>query len=146
MEYTNNYQLPIWAESDRILMEDFNDSYQKLEDALTEHGEALAGKGNCQICCGSYTGTGTKGSGSPNTLTFPGQPLVVLLAGNSHGSTAILVQNVKVTLFSSYSTQGPIYITWEDSNTVSWYAENAIIQSNVSGGDYHYIALMSMAA
>ena len=36
MNYTQNYQLPQWVETDRILMEDFNDMTQKLETALSD--------------------------------------------------------------------------------------------------------------
>ena len=36
MNRTENYQLCLWNESDRILMEDFNGDHRKLEAALTE--------------------------------------------------------------------------------------------------------------
>ena len=34
MNYTENYQLPQWEETDRVLMEDFNDANQKVDSAL----------------------------------------------------------------------------------------------------------------
>ena len=34
MEYTTNYQLPTWVESDRIQMDDFNDMTDKLDAAI----------------------------------------------------------------------------------------------------------------
>ena len=52
MNYTSNYQLPQWVESDRVLMNDFNDANSKLDAALT----GLAGKsGWTQL--GSYVAT-----------------------------------------------------------------------------------------
>ena len=36
MNYTENYQLPQWVESDRVLMDDFNDAMDKTDTALLE--------------------------------------------------------------------------------------------------------------
>ena len=44
MEHTSNYQLPQWAESDRIMMQDFNDMAQKIDQGLHAHSGALAQK------------------------------------------------------------------------------------------------------
>ena len=34
MNYTENYQLPQWVASDRVLMADFNDAMSKTDQAL----------------------------------------------------------------------------------------------------------------
>ena len=39
MNYTKNYQLPQWVESDRVLMDDFNDANAKVDRALAENKE-----------------------------------------------------------------------------------------------------------
>ena len=36
MNYTQNYQLPQWESSDRILMDDFNDAMEKIEGGLSD--------------------------------------------------------------------------------------------------------------
>ena len=36
LNYTENYQLPQWVESDRVLMDDFNDAMDKTDAALLE--------------------------------------------------------------------------------------------------------------
>ena len=36
MNYTTNYHLPQWSESDRILMGDFNDAMSRIETGLSE--------------------------------------------------------------------------------------------------------------
>ena len=36
MNYTTNYHLPQWVESDRILMEDFNDAMEALDEGMAE--------------------------------------------------------------------------------------------------------------
>ena len=140
MEYTTNYQLPIWAESDRILMEDFNESYQKLEDALTEHGEALAGKGDCQIYTTSYVGTGYYGYNHSNSLTFPSRPMILFIAG-SIGGYLILSDgsNQAAFLAGSFSVRS---IEW-DGNTLSWDGDDPTAQLNVSNRVYTAVALLA---
>ena len=39
MNYTNNYHLPQWVESDRILMEDFNDAFETIDTAMSATDE-----------------------------------------------------------------------------------------------------------
>ena len=34
MEYTNNYHLPQWVDYDRVMMEDFNEAMEKIDEAL----------------------------------------------------------------------------------------------------------------
>ena len=40
MEYTTNYHLPQWVESDRIMMEDFNDAMSGIDGGINEAKEA----------------------------------------------------------------------------------------------------------
>ena len=93
MDYTTNYQLPVWAETDRILMEDFNDSYEKIENALSglrddvdantsglsANTTAHAGFGNCQLYTLSYVGTG----GNSCSFSVPGNPVMAMALGAS---------------------------------------------------------------
>ena len=106
MNYTQNYHLPQWVESDRVLMEDFNDACVTLENTLTDHGQTLdtlqaadaantaahAHFGNCQLYLLSYVGTGGAGAGSPCTLTFPGEVHLVLISGGTENSWGAMAQ------------------------------------------------------
>ena len=42
MNYTQNYQLPQWVETDRILMDDFNDMTSAIDAALKTNADGLA--------------------------------------------------------------------------------------------------------
>ena len=53
MNYTENYQLNQWEQSDRILMEDFNSDNQKIEAALEELETTKT-----RLVYGTYTGDG----------------------------------------------------------------------------------------
>ena len=86
MNQTQNYQLSQWESTDRILMSDFNSDNAKIDAALKANADSIAAvedelavRGNCRIVFGSYTGTGTNGSGSPTTLTFDQMPILVLV-------------------------------------------------------------------
>ena len=85
---TPNYRLSRWAGTDRILVEEFNDNWDKIDTALKGNADgvaalqtALAGAGNCEIGMISYTGTGQYGTSSPTTVTFPKMPAGFFLCG-----------------------------------------------------------------
>ena len=42
MNYTQNYHLPQWVRSDRIMMDDFNDAMNRLETGLKSNADAAS--------------------------------------------------------------------------------------------------------
>ena len=82
---------------------------------------------------GTYTGTGTSGSGSPNTLACGFRPKVAELFSLADGVVMALVSPAEG---NSGSANG---ITFEVSDTgITWYAANAAAQGNESGKQYAY--------
>ena len=157
MTYTQNYQLPQWVKSDRIMMDDFNDTNSKIDAALhglrtdvDSHAETLTEKGNCQIVFGTYTGTGSYGAASPNTLTFSHKPvfLVVQRQGNPLNDTSrtIMVRDSSYYFPYESNQNNRSAVTWGNTS-VSWYSEfgNALQQANAAGVTYCYIAMLQMA-
>ena len=154
MDYTANYQLPQWVDSDRILRTDFNSAYQKLDAALdgiqaevdsndAANTAAHAAFGNCQLYTATYTGTGTTGYENPNTLTFPAQPFVVLVASVGNEDSFLLV--VRGTS-ESYADGKRLKFTWS-GNTLKWYSNvggaQPSQQLNTSGVTYQVVALLT---
>lgn len=105
-----------------------------------------------KIEVGSYLGTGTFGSSSPNTLTFPFTPIIwgvfrrvstgdvdnpvpnIMLWDNNY-------QNMKVSVFTGVDSTTTHYITI-NGNSVSWYASTSSdgqLNSNIC--TYHYFAI-----
>ena len=96
MNYTTNYHLPQWAETDRIQMEDFNqmcsdidqgiktaqdtaDTAESKADAAQSSANAVADAytpGNQPYVVGSYTGTG-----ADMTITLGFRPKFLILSG-----------------------------------------------------------------
>ena len=74
MNYTTNYHLPQWVESDRILMGDFNDAMEEIEEGLTTaHIPPLV--------VGSYTG-----NGDSQTIELGFPPRFVIITAQPSGS------------------------------------------------------------
>ena len=151
MDYTANYQLPQWVDSDRILRTDFNSAYQKLDAALKTNADGLAANtaahaafGNCQLYTATYVGNGLYGDSHKNIHTFPGSPLAVLI-GECGGSGIFLValRGMQQT-FAQNSGASVNSLTW-GTNTLSWYNHQAASgQLNGSGVTYRVAALLAM--
>ena len=82
------------------------------------------------MATGSYTGTGTFGSSSPNTLTFSFTPELVILSGGDVGLT-----------ISNTSPSGGTSDAYIQGTTAKWYFTSAAKQLNVQGKSYSYVAI-----
>ena len=85
MNYTTNYHLPQWVESDRIMMEDFNQMCADIDGGLTAV-QAVAETAFCptnkSYVVGSYTGNYTS-----QTITLGFRPSLLIIAGDKKNST-----------------------------------------------------------
>lgn len=105
-----------------------------------------------KIEVGSYLGTGTFGSTSPNTLTFSFTPIIwgvfrrVSTGGVDNPVPNIMLwdnnyQNMNVSVFTNVDSTTTHYITI-NGNSVSWYASTSSdgqLNSNIY--TYHYFAI-----
>jgi len=104
-----------------------------------------------QIATGSYTGTGTYGSGNKNSLTFPFVPKLIYITAstmtNGYGDTITLSNwklwhNGLVNAFVGYSGDNAQDTYSVNNKTFSWYNNrNATEQLNYSGQQYYYTAI-----
>ena len=135
---TEHLNLHAWAKNDQVLMEEFNENFQKLDQEV----------GGCaRAYTGTYTGTGTYGSGNLNSITFPFEPKFVFITSQNgelyqamiaiRGMTgAYVYQSV---LNSDYYYRAAI--TWS-GNTMKWYStQSAYYQLNYSNLKYFYFAI-----
>ena len=136
MNYTENYQLPQWEETDRVLMADFNAMTAKLEAGLSE---LLAGLP--KLATGTYAGTGEYGASHPNTLTFDFKPYVLLCYNRSSYSTpALFIRGEERYLADYGNSYAEMLLTWGE-NSVSWYnTEDEHRQLNYESATYRYLA------
>ncbi len=110
------------------------------------------------IVTGSYAGTGTYGSGNPNSLTFDFKPKIVwiyaftsvsastlLRTVESGGSNVIpfdIIPNTYTKYFGFYYSGGSDNAYGKrDGNTLYWYNNSAYYQMNNTNRTYYYIAI-----
>lgn len=98
---------------------------------------------------GSYVGTGTYGSGNPNTLTFRFEPKFVHIQAGNIGNEdnsgfkfAFFVLGTKGFSIGPGSANELYNLNAKfDGNTLSWYLGNAAQQLNTKNANYFFIAL-----
>ena len=153
MDYTTNYQLPVWAETDRILMEDFNDLTETLEEALSDlrddvdantsglyaNTTAHAGFGNCQLYTLSYVGTGV--NSGPRTFTFPHKPCLIVIFDLISCETFLLPSGAVGGYGSNGNNLGRF--SWS-GNAMTIFADSDNSHINTQGRTYQIFALLEM--
>lgn len=146
MENTQYYQLSLWNQDDRILMDTFNGNNAKLDAALQAAAEAREGlaetvaqRGNCQVQFQTYTGTGS------NTVnfTFPHKPLLIVVFGTGTYFYAVQGAPRATCRLGSNSGAGTSSVTWS-GNSVTWIGSDTIYQCNTSGETYYMVVLMDV--
>ena len=160
MEYTKNYHLPQWVESDRIQMEDFNAAMESIESGLdgkaaksdmTQLGATLSenleqlsglvgtGGKTCRIAYGTYTGTGAYGT--PKVFTFDFKPLALFVGRMTNEQTYTgffcVVRGMAISTFN-FSQCGNL--TWTD-NSVSIYSSSSAENQWNGALKYCYVAI-----
>lgn len=128
MDYTQNLHLPQWEESDRIMMDDFNDAMAAIDAAMP------------RIVTGSYTGDGTYGSEHPTTLTFDFKPRMVLLfnpGGQNYHGICIPGESGSPYMLNDNTS---ISVRWSE-NTVSLWSGSSDRQFNATNYKYYYVAI-----
>lgn len=149
MKQTSNYQLNQWEMTDRIQMEDFNRDNETVDAALAAQAAILAQCGNCKIEAGSYKGTGQYGN-NRSSLTFSGQPLLVMISNSTAGGVLILLRSSMYGLYNgvkSGALQSALVVAnWETENAVTWYGSDVETQANDGLCTYYYIALTAADA
>jgi len=153
MEYTTNYHLPQWVETDRIQMEDFNEAMRNIEtgfestkNEMTESFDSeletmqksVGSTGhNLRMVAGSYIGTGAYGESNPVTLQSGMYPVLVQIYCQTDKTYAMVMRPCTV----GYGNMPNNVVSWTD-NGVSWYGPvDGSYMMNTKSGVYHYILL-----
>ena len=155
--YTQHYGLCQWEATDQVLRTEFNQDNAKvdaaldtLEQTVTQHGEALetqaaaiAKLGNCTVYHTTYTGNNQ----FSRSQTFPGKPMVVMVASASEGDGFIAWQGMsKAKPFHQDYGTIQVSLTW-GVNYLSWSYQNGFDWAmNRSGTSYQLVALLTTDA
>ncbi len=144
MQYTENYQLPQWAEDDRIMMGDFNKAMADIDRGIAAAAKDLGTGGkNARIQWGTYTGNSKWGPGSPSSLQFDFHPLLVYIFGHRGTEKDLYAVSFQWPLIQN---NGRLVVTWQDRG-ITWYAPSGVsgdgdtAQMNRTGYTYTYIVV-----
>lgn len=116
-------------------------------------GRAVIGKGGedineilDRVFSGTYTGTGTSGSGNPCQLRLSFVPRFMFVYSNgATPASGWWIRTAEPTVEAQgtmETTGGTATVTWDNDNmTLSWYAVSAAVQLNASGTAYGYMII-----
>ena len=177
--YTEHYELCQWEATDQVQRTDFNADNAKVDAALDALAGQMAEKADgddlislgqmveqkaeiselteldgraLRWALGSYVGTGTCGSDSPNQLDFSKTlgraPVFLLVRKESDNSTTkspvlAAVRGVKYcSVYPSLINTGgaTCSMTWSNAK-VTWYGSAETQQMNEEGDKYFYLAI-----
>lgn len=133
----------------KSMMAHIEGEYTKITDVLGNLIAIPAGqiKDGVKIAVGSYTGTGTYDSSNPNSLTFSFEPKILMISDNPTSYPlgmdhfGMWFSGIDLFISSGTGSQGYQPIVNILGNIISWYASSDVYQLNVSGREYHYIAI-----
>ena len=133
MTKTTNYQLPQWEETDRIMMDDFNDAMAAIDAAMP------------RIMTGTYTGDGA----ATRTISLGFTPkcvYVCLPQGTISSGSDRFFGGFAVTgspaITGYIGDPNPVAVVSGGFQVVYAHPDNArYVMSNNSGQVYHYIAV-----
>ena len=103
----------------------------------------------CKIQRGTYVGTGTCGSSTPNILNFNFQPYVVVITGRDQLAICNCTEPKSMVVFNIWDITSGYYgcDTKVSGNQLTWWfysnevASDEVVQMNSSGKTYTYTAI-----
>ena len=136
MNYTNNYHLPQWVETDRIQMEDFNqamaDIDQGLQGAKTAADSAQSAAAALPYVTGRYTGAGA----TAQSIALGFKPSYLIISGQGGGSDDA---SKSIGIFFGWNMSSKVTFT-NTGFTVAAQTNDSYPQLNRQYAYYGYIA------
>ena len=109
-QQTPNYKLSRWAGTDRILMEEFNDNWDKIDTALKER--------SCRFYTETYEGDGE----TTKTWTFPAKPIMVMIVCSNNVTIMLRSANTGIAIYGSINYSFP-HGEWTDNSITVTFSE-----------------------
>ena len=133
MEYTENYQLPRWVESDRILMEDFNQAMAAIDTGI-KAAQDTADKGTAAAETAQDTADRAEGKADAANTT-----LAALTAGLGTGGSNCRIQWGSYQGSGTYGSGNPTVIACAFKPVAVFLQYETT--TNLSLGQYFHILL-----
>ena len=142
MEYTTNYHLPQWVETDRIMMGDFNEAMSSIDGGIAEAKEAaeaaqVAAETQCKT--GTYTGNGKTMAEGGNLIQTGFPPKFVIV---SRGWTNTTRPTSYLAMVGEKAVSGmEEYLTLAGTGFKVGVGPSSFVTLNESGQEYSYLAV-----
>ena len=153
MNYTTNYHLPQWAETDRIMMEDFNQMCSDIDEGIktaqdtaeTAQANASAAQTAADAVADAYTpdnkpyviGTYTGNGYGTQEITLGFSPSITIISGEVY--TTADDPGMQHTVIATSSSPNMVYDTTATGFSVHKVGDYKP-RLNVDGQRYRYIA------
>ena len=130
-QQTPNYKLSRWAGTDRVLVEEFNDNWDKIDAALAAR--------NCRVYTEHYLGNDEK----TRTFEFPGKPVFVLIIGNNCFSILNRDMELGYSLWS-LQTQRDFSTAWGEKSVTLSTPHTSVEICNIPNKEYGLFAILEV--
>ena len=135
MNYTTNYHLPQWDETDRVMRTDFNAAMAEIEAGMSENAQAAEQAAELTYTMGSYTG-----NGSTQNIHLGFRPRFVIIFGDQSSSLSN-GSPTYVAIASEQISSQRLFMTDEGFRVVKVGESNRTFpRANDSGIYYNFIA------
>lgn len=147
MQYTTNYNLKMPESTDPVQISDLSENFSSIDALIKE-----ATEGGVQTHYGTYTGSGTSGTNNRNSISFPFDPYLVVIArsgayaNQGAGSFAVIIRGLGAFITNAVDS-GIVGINSVSfgANKITWYyvrtGSGTTTQLNESGVKYYYFAI-----
>ncbi|MCI8658616.1 MAG: hypothetical protein HFF72_14565 [Oscillospiraceae bacterium] len=133
MNYTENYHLPQWEETDRIMMEDFNQMCADIDSSIRQ---AQTKAETLPYVVGSYTGNGE----ADRDFHLGFQPRFLLICGNAQNTFSGNYCGQGIILVGTHVHSNLVYLTETGFQYKVKSSSFAFPAINEEGKPYDYIA------
>ena len=138
MKYTENYHLPQWVATDRIMRKDFNTAMSNIESGMSANAQAAAQAAKLPYVVGSYAGNGDGTAGQEIRLGF--RPSFVIICSDQQYQTQTYYGGNGVMMAGPTGNTGLLYLTDNGFRVVGDDRSLIFPQINHSKWTYDYIA------
>lgn len=146
VDIRNSYIISVGYDENRAFIGYVNSPSPDAYPPAVSDGYTYASLGQIgdkvRIATGSYTGTGTYGSGSQNSLAIGFASKMIVIQGTDDLAVIIVPSGIGSSLINVNNCTIRVLTASITGNVVKWYSTyNEEAQMNLSGQTYHYFAI-----
>lgn len=135
--------VPLEKAGDAVQTAEMEEAVSDLRTELRNYTNQVMANSGVKMAVGTYTGNGSYGADTPNTLAFDFKPELVILIRDGYYQSSFAEQLVLMrgqTAFPNYA-RGETGIVWNNAGLSWWSTSAGAAQYNANGTTYRYFAI-----